>query len=52
VEEGHIFWQNNIMETKRTCSDVRVITAWSVYMLHDNHKFTVVIDLPPQLAVP
>jgi len=40
------------METKRTCSDVCVITAWSVYMVHDNHTFAVVIDLPPQLAVP
>lgn len=40
------------METKHTCSDVRVITAWSMYVVHDNYKFTVVIDLPPHLAVP
>ena len=52
MQEGYIFWQNNIMETKRTCSDVRVITAWSMYVVHDNQKFTVIIDLPPHLAMP
>jgi len=32
---------------KHICADVHVITAWSMYMMHDNHKFAVVIDLPP-----
>jgi len=40
------------METKCTCSDVHVITARSMYVVYDNHKFTVVTDVPPHLAVP